>query len=363
MSTMFRTVFLTLLLTAGCSTEIPGEGGPNDDTDDTQQTTEEEGVQIPIGPLGFVGSPCESVADCPFTDAVCLSPSEGFPDGMCSVGCDQFCPDLDAHPTTFCVEDRALPADAPVLGDGACAARCDFEFFPTTGCRADYGCVAERRANETGTSKFVCMPNAETDLSECYFELAAMGVSFEPTLIADDSPSSHPSLTCHVQDPVRVKSPVYGVDLLYSNGNTPSAVTGSCEFAKSLALTAADVEAEGAVALRHLGTYNCRVISGTNRLSRHAYGDAIDISGFDFADGETYTLYDDWQHGTSNPDGAAAEFLYDAAYRWFGQNYWEIILTPNYNSAHDDHFHVDLTPNGDYIRSDTRYIGPAPYSD
>jgi hypothetical protein len=25
---------------------------------------------------------------------------------------------------------------------------------------------------------------------------------------------------------------------------------------------------------------------------------------------------------------------------------WNIILTPEYNADHDDHFHVDLTPGG-----------------
>ena len=29
---------------------------------------------------------------------------------------------------------------------------------------------------------------------------------------------------------------------------------------------------------------------------------------------------------------------------------WNIVLTPNYNADHRNHFHVDLTPGADLIR-------------
>ena len=90
-----------------------------------------------------------------------------------------------------------------------------------------------------------------------------------------------------------------------------------------------------------------------------SFGDAIDIYGFRFDDGDTWTLIDDWEHDTSNPSTAAGRFLYDAAYRWHDDRVWTIILTPNYNAAHDNHFHVDRTPNADYIgATDGYYIGP-----
>jgi hypothetical protein len=28
---------------------------------------------------------------------------------------------------------------------------------------------------------------------------------------------------------------------------------------------------------------------------------------------------------------------------------WNIVLTPNYNADHRNHFHVDLTPGSDFI--------------
>jgi hypothetical protein len=99
-------------------------------------------------------------------------------------------------------------------------------------------------------------------------------------------------------------------------------------------------------------------------LSRHGYGDAIDIYGFRFDDGRVWTLVDHWEHDTDAPDTEAAAFLYNAAHRWYDDWIWNIILTPNYNDAHDNHFHVDLSPGWhDLSVRGGRYIGPAPYGD
>ena len=334
-----------------------------DDDDVTDPPVDDDDATDPPdpGPLGFVGSPCDTVADCDFEDAICLT--DGFPDGMCSQACELYCPDRAGHPVTFCVDADELPASAP--GDGDCLSRCDFGVFPETGCRSDYGCAVAPRANEPGTLKYVCMPNAASELNECHTQLAARGLAFEPTIIAIDHPSGHPELDCDVVDAVYLQSPVFGVDLQYYDGSPDGEVLARCEMAHSIADTIEDVLPYGVVAMRHYGTYNCRVISGSDTLSEHGLGNAIDIYGFEFDDGELWTLVDDWEHDTSSGfDTAAGEWLYDSAYRWFDDDIWNIILTPNYNSAHDDHFHVDLTAGGNYIGYwGGRYIGPAPYAD
>ncbi len=88
----------------------------------------------------------------------------------------------------------------------------------------------------------------------------------------------------------------------------------------------------------HLGTYACRNINhaATGRRSRHATADAIDISGFQLADGRRLTLTGDWSSG----DAGRAAFLRavrDAACRWF-----DVTLSPDYNPLHYDHFHFDM---------------------
>ncbi len=330
--------------------------------DDDDSVGDDDDSVIDDGPLGFVGSPCESDADCTFDGATCLREDEGFPRGMCSVDCDLYCPDADGHPVTFCVEDAEFVGSEPAaasLGDGACSQRCDFEYFPDTGCRPDYNCVIAARANESWTEKYTCLPNRSSDLTSCHYDLAARGIAFEPTIVAPDSPANHPWLECSIEEPVYILSPLLGADLLYYDGNETSRVLASCDMAHALADTLVDVLPYGVTELLHIGTYNCRVISGTDTLSRHSFADAIDIYGFGFNDGTEYTLIDDWEHDTTNPTSAGGEFLYDAAYRWHDDSIWSIILTPNYNAAHDNHFHVDLTPGSDYIGlTGTSYIGP-----
>lgn len=85
--------------------------------------------------------------------------------------------------------------------------------------------------------------------------------------------------------------------------------------------------------IRHVGSFNCRRISGTERMSTHATASAIDISGFDLTDGTRIRLLKDWDE-----DDAKAQFLHDVrdtSCDWFGTT-----LGPDYNAAHADHFHL-----------------------
>lgn len=268
---------------------------------------------------------------------------------------------------TFCADEAALPPEAGSWVDGACAARCDYGLFPQTGCRPGYGCVLAERANEPETERAVCLPGESEPLSACQEELAALGASFEPTSLPPENPSSHPSLTCVVDDPVILHPPIHGIELVTSGGDPTPSMLMACQMALSLVASLDDVAQLGVVRVRHMGTYNCRVIAGTDTLSRHSFGDAIDIYGFGFDDGTVYTLVDDWEHDTTNPVSEGGGWLYDAGHRWHDLELWNIILTPNYNADHDDHFHIDLTPGSHFIEGifsvRSPYFGPAPFAD
>lgn len=314
------------------------------------------------GPSGFIGSPCGSLSDCDYEGGVCVT--EGFPNGICTLPCDELCPDEDGHPVTFCAEAADLPPAAAVLGDGACLARCNFLFFEETGCRPGYGCVVVNRPGDPEARQYVCLPDRQSELGECYLALASRSVGFEPIIYPDTHPSTHPDLTCHIEDPLELLSPVHGVELQSSGGTVTPRVLAACSMAHALVSTVDDVALYGVDALLHMGTFNCRVISGTDTLSRHGFGDAIDIAGFHFTDGTLYTVYDHWEHDTTDPRTEGGVFLYQAAQRWYDDYIWNIILTPNYNADHDNHFHVDLTPSSHFIGfTDGRYFGPAPYPD
>jgi hypothetical protein len=86
--------------------------------------------------------------------------------------------------------------------------------------------------------------------------------------------------------------------------------------------------------IEHLGSYNCRNIRGGSSPSEHASGNAIDISAFVLNDGRRVSLIDHW----SAPDGRSA-FL--RAVRDGSCDYFSTVLSPDYNNAHADHFHLD----------------------
>lgn len=92
--------------------------------------------------------------------------------------------------------------------------------------------------------------------------------------------------------------------------------------------------------LIHYGVYNCRRIRGPSgsgvRMSAHATGRAIDIAGFQLADGRRLTLLGDW---TGGDDGALfLRRVQDGLCTRFRQ-----VLGPQYNALHADHFHVALS--------------------
>jgi hypothetical protein len=90
------------------------------------------------------------------------------------------------------------------------------------------------------------------------------------------------------------------------------------------------------VALEHLGTASCRRIgSGEGgRWSEHATGNAIDIAAFVLADGRRISVLKDWPRATS--EGAFLLAARDA-----GCGIFATVLSPEYNAAHADHFHLD----------------------
>jgi len=346
-------MLLALALACGQPSDIrvpgPATGTPENTEEPVPPSDSEPGSSLPTASLdGFIGSPCESDGDC-HPGGVCFRDDEGFPLGMCSEPCDEFCPDAPGYPTTFCAGVARLPAAAADLGDGACTSRCDFSTYPDGGCREGYGCAIADRAGGADVSGYTCLPGVESELTTCLEDLVARGIGFETGVVADASPADHPELTCHVEAPVKVHSPLLGVEIRYEGAAEGVGVTMSCDGAHALADTVEDVLLEDATILWHYGTYVCRTISGTDSLSRHSFGDAIDIAAFTFADGARYSVYDHWEDGDDSPETPEGTWLYDAVHRWDDDDLWNILLTPEFNAAHDNHFHVDLTPDSDFL--------------
>jgi hypothetical protein len=123
----------------------------------------------------------------------------------------------------------------------------------------------------------------------------------------------------------------------------------TCEAAAALALwlehdlqeVAQEHLGQRVMAVQSFGTFSCRNIIG-NPLwkgwrSQHATANAVDIGGFTLSDGRRISVRGSW-HG----DGAEARFLRAAHGR--ACRYFRVVLGPDFNAAHHDHFHFDRGP-------------------
>ena len=91
--------------------------------------------------------------------------------------------------------------------------------------------------------------------------------------------------------------------------------------------------------IHHFGTYACRRQNGNNSgaWSEHAFANAWDISAFELTDGKIISVKSDW-NGTQKP----RQFL--RAARKSACRIFRVTLSPDFNAAHHDHFHLDMGP-------------------
>ncbi|GLQ19997.1 extensin family protein [Algimonas porphyrae] len=92
--------------------------------------------------------------------------------------------------------------------------------------------------------------------------------------------------------------------------------------------------------IHHMGSYSCRRQrgNGSGRWSEHAFANAWDVAAFELADGQLIQLLRDWD----SEDKDHREFLRDARHE--ACRIFNVTLSPDYNAAHRDHFHVDMGP-------------------
>lgn len=90
--------------------------------------------------------------------------------------------------------------------------------------------------------------------------------------------------------------------------------------------------------IEHLGAYSCRRLYGRDAgpWSEHATGNAIDIAAFVLEDGTRISVLRDWNG--DDPD----KVLFLRRIRNGACRAFTTVLSPDYNAAHADHFHLDM---------------------
>jgi hypothetical protein len=177
-----------------------------------------------------------------------------------------------------------------------------------------------------------------------------------------------------IADPITVKLPLNGVAFRYSgNAEQRKTLYGDCTLMKSLAQAAPIVRAHDVKEIVDIGIYNYRCIDQTKTppncsMSQHGYAKAIDLAEFVTSDDTHYSVLKDFVIDTTGEtcavptDSEKDSFLHTVICELKAANVWNIVLTPNYNADHRNHFHVDLTNGSDFIKrtlgvSDAGFFG------
>lgn len=201
--------------------------------------------------------------------------------------------------------------------------------------------------------------------ADCYEWLDLYGLQWEAGPSREGAP-----------DPVTVTTPINGITHRYvSNEGPRDTFFMDCTLAVSLARAAPFLHERGVWELVDIGVYNYRCIGGgeppdcPNGISEHAYARAIDIAGVTADDGTFYSVNDDWvidpdteETCEAATEGAKDAFLHELICAMKDDGVWNIVLTPNYNDAHRNHFHVDLKPGSDFIEREATPLLARPAS-
>ncbi len=197
--------------------------------------------------------------------------------------------------------------------------------------------------------------------TSCHAMLDALGLDWAPA-----------SATQGVVDPVRVQPLIHGVSYRYVSNTSPTAMLMACDLAPRLARLSDLVSEYGIDEIIHIGIYNYRCIGGGNpdtdgcTPSQHARARAIDLHAFGLADSDVeYSTETDFvitRRSDTCPMASSSEadrILKEIACRMYQERIFEIVLTPNYNSDHRNHFHVDMTEGSMFLGESVAGVDPA----
>ena len=129
----------------------------------------------------------------------------------------------------------------------------------------------------------------------------------------------------------------------------PAGLVTACPVAAALALWEQEIVQPAArrhlggriVSIDHAGSFSCRRLYGQSEgpYSEHATADAIDVVGFRLDDGRRISVLRHWN--ANGPEAAFLREVRDGACKLFAT-----VLSPDYNRAHADHFHLDQADRG-----------------
>ncbi len=170
----------------------------------------------------------------------------------------------------------------------------------------------------------------------CHDELTARGVSWKPARRSG------------IADAVEIRGPLGGIAWT-PPGKDPLVI--DCSLAVSLAAAGPAFRAVGVTEARWSSGYSVRNVRGTDRRSKHSFGLAIDLPRLVGPELGLLTVSTDFEPGLGDSvdcvgqpmtqGGAVLKVLQCQLVR---SGLFYLVLSPDYDDAHHDHFHLEARP-------------------
>jgi hypothetical protein len=180
------------------------------------------------------------------------------------------------------------------------------------------------------------------EIPDCEAHLADAGVTFQ-----------HASIPVHSDGPAHLKCGAPQV-VTYLRGPghisyVPAPVL-ACGMALALASYERILQEEAqrvfqspVVRIEQIGTYNCRgIVRFKGVVSEHSYANALDLARFSFKNGKSVSVLGDFDPGDGPPAHPGGDFLRGVSQRGQDEDVFSNLLTPFWDAAHNNHFHLDL---------------------
>lgn len=167
----------------------------------------------------------------------------------------------------------------------------------------------------------------------CQELLAARGATFDIT------EAFHTDRGCGIDNPVVLRT---GVAELGPNAEIDCEMALKwLDFEQRVVQPLAQQYFEENVAyVSQMSDYACRVSTGNRRkLSQHSHGLALDIAAFELPDGRSASVENDYYADTT--EGEFIRAVASSACEFFS-----VVLTPNSDRYHYNHFHLDIGESG-----------------
>jgi hypothetical protein len=183
---------------------------------------------------------------------------------------------------------------------------------------------------------------AERDPGVCYAALRQRKVRFQLLNKRDLN---------GISMPVRLLGRLGGIDVIPAAGEQHSVL--DCRLALALLSWSPLLRKAGVDRLEHISIYRPGAhIRGGPRISGHAYALAIDAARFHMRDGRVLDVLKDWEDRDRGDEpcqrrneGRDSRDLRDLVCAAVANNLFQVVLTPHYDAAHDNHVHLELKPD------------------